>query len=290
MNLSTLFRQSRNCISSSRGPGLKNRLYLFLVGLARPARGLGYEMSGAAEVLPRTRNHPGRERTGIPVAVDKFVKIIILLTGFVNLAGSLKDLLAIQEQGDRPVIDEAHVHHLAKAAGGHLQAIAGHGLDQVLIELLRGLRGGRGIKGGTPPLAAIPQDGELGYQEDLGLQVQERKMLRRPSPAKTRRCASFCARKATSSGPSAAATPTRISRPAPILATSSSSTRTQASCTRSTTARMPYPCAGNYQDNRSPEVGRRTAPQGGPSPSVASRHLAARCLQAGHSMRPLAHP
>jgi hypothetical protein len=103
----------------------------------------------------------------------------------------LKYFFAVQEQGDGPIIDKAHVHHLAKAAGGHLKAIAGHGPDQVFVKLFRGLGGGRGLKGGSPPLAAIPQKGELGNQEDLGLEVQERKMIRRPSPAKTRRCASF---------------------------------------------------------------------------------------------------
>ncbi len=87
-----------------------------------------------------------------------------------------KDLLAVQQQGDRAVVDQAHLHHLAEAAGGDLEAVAGQGGGQVCVELFRHFRGRGASEGGAAALAAVAQDGELGDQQQFEAGIQEREV------------------------------------------------------------------------------------------------------------------
>src|SRR5712691_12013278 len=69
---------------------------------------------------------------------------------------------AVEDEGDRTVVDELHFHARAEDAGldrevrGHAQ-----GFDDLLEQALRCRWIGRLIEPGAPPLASIPQQREL---------------------------------------------------------------------------------------------------------------------------------
>src|ERR1700752_4321174 len=82
---------------------------------------------------------------------------------------------AVEDEGDRTVVDELHLHTRAEDAGldREVRGLA-QGLDELLEQALRRRRIGRLIEPGTSPLAGIPQQRELRDRQKPAAKFGER--------------------------------------------------------------------------------------------------------------------
>src|SRR5437899_5661831 len=69
---------------------------------------------------------------------------------------------AVEDEGDRTVVDKLHLHVRAEDAGldREIRGLA-QGLDELIEQALRRRRIGRLIEPGTPPFAGVTQQREL---------------------------------------------------------------------------------------------------------------------------------
>ncbi len=87
-----------------------------------------------------------------------------------------KIFLAVQQQRDRPVIDQMDFHHLLKAAAGYGQAGFLRLSDKQVVKRF-GLFGGGGMRKGRPSsFPAIAPERELGNYQQRTMNVRQRKI------------------------------------------------------------------------------------------------------------------
>ncbi len=84
---------------------------------------------------------------------------------------SSEELLRVEEDGDRAVVDEFDLHVLLKASGFAGESGSADLVDEVFVEWASNVRGSRRIKRRTLAAANVPEESELGNGQNAAADI-----------------------------------------------------------------------------------------------------------------------